>query len=161
MHTLLFIGSTNLYRSRFCEHLFNHLATQQALDWQAISRGVALKNGMGNVGPISPDVTRGLHYRGIATPLTVFRDPLQLTEPDLRLADTSIVVDGDALWVPMNRRFPAWVDSVHYWQIGDLSVTPVETALALAERNIRTCIHQLAQSPLLPLESQPNPVAIF
>jgi protein-tyrosine phosphatase len=41
---------SNYYRSRIAELLFNHLAKQRGLDWQATSRGLALERGVNNVG---------------------------------------------------------------------------------------------------------------
>jgi hypothetical protein len=37
---MLFLCTGNYYRSRFAELLFNHLAKQRGLDWQATSRGL-------------------------------------------------------------------------------------------------------------------------
>ena len=146
MHTLLFICTTNYYRSRFCEHLFNHLASQQHLDWTAISRGAATELGGRNIGPISPETTRGLHHRGSATPFEVFRYPLKLTETDLQTAADIIALDEAELRPHLELKFPAWADQVTYWQIGDRPVATIEKALALAEQNISTLIQKLSKA---------------
>ena len=58
MSTVLFVCTANYYRSRFAEHLFNHLAGPAQSQWTASSRGVATELGAGNVGPISPYAVR-------------------------------------------------------------------------------------------------------
>ena len=55
---MLFLCTGNYYRSRFAELLFNHLAKQRGLDWQATSRGLALERGANNVGSISQHTLR-------------------------------------------------------------------------------------------------------
>jgi len=143
MPHVLFICTANYYRSRFCEHLFNHLANQQHLTWTATSGGVALELGSDNVGPISPFTIQGLQARGVPRP-AAFRDPRQVTEQDLKSADQIIVLDEQEHRPHMETKFPAWTDQVTYWQVGDLHVATIEDALALAERKIKTLIQQLS-----------------
>ena len=52
MKQVLFLCSANFYRSRFAEHLFNHLAPEAGLKWRAQSRGLMVGH-WGDVGPIS------------------------------------------------------------------------------------------------------------
>ncbi len=54
MKKILFLCTGNYYRSRFAEKLFNNLATQKNLDWEADSRGLAIERGVNNVGAMSP-----------------------------------------------------------------------------------------------------------
>jgi len=143
MKTVLFICTANFYRSRFCEYWFNHLAQQQHLDWTATSRAVMSELGGGNLGPISPHALRGLLARGVPFPET-FRDPMQLTEPDLRLAQHIIALDEEEHRPFMELRFAAWANKVTYWHVGDLHLKTMEEALALADRNVRELIQQLA-----------------
>ena len=117
MQSVLFICTANYYRSRFCEHLFNHLANQQNLNWTATSRAVAFELGTGNVGPISKYALEGLQIRGVALPDQI-RVPQQLTEADLQSADVIIVLDEDEHRPYMNMKFPDWADKVTYWHIG-------------------------------------------
>ncbi len=63
--TVLFLCTGNYYRSRFAELLFNHLASQNKLEWIAISRGLALERGAHNIGPISKDTVEALAERGV------------------------------------------------------------------------------------------------
>ena len=64
--TILFFCTGNYYRSRFAELLFNHLASQNKLEWIAISRGLALERGAHNIGPISKDTVEALAERGVS-----------------------------------------------------------------------------------------------
>ena len=141
MSQCLFICTANYYRSRFCEHLFNHLAQQHHLPCTATSRGVATELGAGNVGPISPHTIRGLQDRGVPLPDS-FRDPVQLTEADLEAAAHIILLDRQEHVPLMEMRFPNWTDKVTYWHVGDLEVATSEEALALAEQKVRELVRQ-------------------
>ena len=57
---LLFLCTGNYYRSRFAEILFNSVAQQEGLPWEAGSRGLALERGFNNVGPIAKSVVQAL-----------------------------------------------------------------------------------------------------
>ena len=145
MQTVLFICTANYYRSRFCEHWFNHLATQQHRDCVATSRAVALELGAENVGPISPLAIQGLRDRGVQLP-DQFRTPQQLTTTDLQSATHVIVLDADEHRPHMATKFPDWADRVTYWSVGDLHVATPALALATAEREVRALIDRLASS---------------
>ena len=151
MHKVLFICTANYYRSRFCEHLFNHLANQQHLNWTATSRAVALELGIGNIGTISEYAIEGLQARGVPLP-DQYRHPQQLTNGDLQSADVIIVLDENEHRPYMNMKFPDWANRVTYWQVGDLHVATSEEALAMAERDIRDLIQRL------PLQRRPDVV---
>ena len=145
MQTALFICTANYYRSRFCEHLFNHLAAQHHLDCVATSRAVALELGAENVGPISPLAVQELQVRGVPLP-EQFRPPRQLTEADLASAEPVIVLDADEHRPLMAKKFPEWADRVTYWTVGDLHVTTPALAMAMAEREIRALVDRLASA---------------
>jgi protein-tyrosine phosphatase len=80
--TILFLCTGNYYRSRFAEELFNHHAELAGLDWVAQSRGLALKRGAHNVGPISPFALHALKET-VITPRGADRFPRQCTVDDL------------------------------------------------------------------------------
>ena len=157
MQTVLFICTANYYRSRFCEHWFNHLATQQHRDCVATSRAVALELGAENVGPISPLAIQGLRDRDVQLP-DQFRAPQQVATTDLQSATHIIVLDADEHRPYMAAKFPDWANRVTYWSVGDLHVATPEQALALAEQNVRAFIQQLA-SPTAPTESDESSTA--
>jgi protein-tyrosine phosphatase len=142
MRKLLFICSANYYRSRFAELLFNHLAAQSHLDWKAESRGVAPELGLGNIGRISPHTIRGLQTRGVKLPSDI-RDPLPLTEEDLKQADLIVLLDEAEHRPYMQERFPGWADKVTYWHVADLHMATTEDALTVAEVEIRALVERL------------------
>ncbi len=139
---LLFLCTGNYYRSRFAEHLFNSLASQYHLDWQATSRGVATEFGIGNVGPISSFARQGLAARGIMLEENL-RMPMQLQEPELAQADRIIALNKAEHRPQIVKRFPAWVDRIEYWHIPDLDVTAADVALPAIERQVHELIRQL------------------
>lgn len=143
MRKLLFICSANYYRSRFAELLFNHLAAQSHLNWTTESRGVAPELGIGNVGPISIHTIRGLQARGVKLPSDI-RDPMPLTEEDLKQANLIVVLDEAEHRPYMEERFLGWADKVTYWHVADLDAATTEEALAVAEGEIRALVDRLA-----------------
>ncbi|MBW4659829.1 MAG: low molecular weight phosphatase family protein [Drouetiella hepatica Uher 2000/2452] len=142
MKTILFLCTGNYYRSRFSEHWFNHLATQQNLDWRATSRGLGLHRENNNVGAVSPDVIAVLKERGVQVPDSL-RNPTQVTDTDLRAADHIIAVDEPEHRPLVIAQFPEWVDTVEYWRVRDLDETTTESPLIQLERNIQKLVELL------------------
>jgi protein-tyrosine-phosphatase len=140
--TVLFLCTGNYYRSRFAEELFNHLAAEAGLDWQAVSRGVALERGLHNVGPISPHVLEGLRARGIAV-RGADRFPAQLRQEELALADRIVALKEDEHRPLLVERYPGWADRVEYWHIDDLYDTPAGQAVSEMERKVADLIRRL------------------
>ncbi len=60
MKKVLFLCTSNYDHSRFAELLFNAVAIEQGLDWQASSRGLATERGTHPIGSISPKVVKAL-----------------------------------------------------------------------------------------------------
>jgi len=141
--TVLFLCTGNYYRSRFAEELFNHLAAEAGLDWQAASRGIALELGVNNVGPISAHALRSLEACGIAVQ-RVERFPTQLRAEELGRADQVIALKEAEHRPLLQARFPGWADRVEYWHIDDLYDTPAGQALPEMERNVRNLIWRLS-----------------
>jgi len=132
MQTVLFLCSGNYYRSRFADAYFNHRASCSALPWQAVSRGFRLNPK--NLGAVSPFTIEGLSALGLV-PSPSWRPPQVLREEDLRSAAHIVAVKEAEHRGMMRHYFPAWVDSVEYWQIDDVDVAEPALALpALADR---------------------------
>ena len=142
MQTVLFLCSGNFYRSRFAEHLFNHLAATHNLDWQATSGGLAVAEHLNNVGPISPLTIAALQARDIAIP-NEFRDPHFIEEVDLAHADLIVAVKNTEHRPMLAERFPGWEDSVRFWEIHDLDCAGAEEALPALETHVATLIEEL------------------
>jgi len=140
--TILFLCTGNYYRSRFAEELFNHWAAEAGMEWQAVSRGIAIEMGVNNVGPISAHALRGLQDLGI-TARGAERFPAQLKTEELALAKRIIALKEAEHRPLLLERFPEWAGRVEYWHVDDLYDTPAGQAVPEMERNVRRLIQQL------------------
>jgi len=145
--TVLFLCTGNYYRSRFAELLFNHLAPLRDLDWQATSRGLALKRGVNNVGAISQHTLAALAARAVALEAQA-RYPLALHETDLAGADYIVAVNRHEHLPILERKFPQWAKQVEFWQVLDLDFATPEEALGQLERNLRQLMNHLFEAAM-------------
>jgi protein-tyrosine phosphatase len=143
MQKLLFLCTGNYYRSRFAEHLFNHLAVKAGLDWQADSRALALERGVNNVGPISPYAIAQLELLGIKIAENE-RFPMSASDADFATADRAIALDESEHRPLMSDLYPQREAAVEYWLVHDVDITPATTALTEIEKRIRQLVTELA-----------------
>ncbi len=115
---ILFLCTGNYYRSRFAEVRFNALAGRAGLAWRAISRGLALERGAGNVGPMARSAVEALAALGCAT-ADCQRMPAPVTAADLAAADRIIALKDEEHRPLIAERHPAWAEKVEYWNIND------------------------------------------
>ena len=141
MKQVLFLCSGNYYRSRFAEHLFNHLAQRDSLPWRADSRGLRVGH-WGNIGPISRFAVEALTRCGIVTS-GAHRQPQPLTLPDLADSDLVVAVKEAEHRSLMAEQFPFWTDRVEYWHVDDLDCAEPEQALPILEKNVRALVGRL------------------
>ncbi|AFY56489.1 protein-tyrosine-phosphatase [Rivularia sp. PCC 7116] len=142
MKKVLFLCTGNYYRSRFAEKLFNDLASQKNLSWEADSRGLALERGVNNIGAISRYAVVALKQRGITiTPEERF--PKSAITEDFQQFDLVIAVDESEHRSLMQERFPQWLNNIEYWLIHDIDKTSPEEALGELEKKVRDLISQL------------------
>ena len=146
-HRLLFLCTGNYYRSRFSEALFNSLATRAELNWTADSRGLAVDQGLNNVGPISAHALRGLEIRGVVA--EVGRFPEQVQERDLRSADLVIALNEAEHRALLDDRFPSWTETDEYWQVEDLGRAAAKDAMAEMEEQTNKLIVRLTQGMIM------------
>jgi protein-tyrosine phosphatase len=141
MKQVIFLCSANFYRSRFAEHLFNHLAPATGLAWRAQSRGL-LVGFWGDVGPISDYTIEALSQRGI--PLDPdHRHPKPLTRADLMSAELVVAVKEVEHRPLMREQFADWEDQVEYWDVDDLDCATPDVALPYLEERVRGLIARL------------------
>jgi protein-tyrosine phosphatase len=138
---MLFLCTGNYYRSRFAELLFNHLAKQLGLDWQATSRGLALERG-NNAGSISQHTLAGLAARGIAL-LGEVRRPHALNESDLASAHHIVAVNRAEHLPILERKFPQCVEQVEFWHVHDCDFATPDDALAQIESSVLGLINRV------------------
>lgn len=141
---VLFLCTGNYYRSRFAEHVFNHLAEGRQLDWRAYSRGLAIELVDSRAGPISPHTRAGLAERGISLGSGV-RGPIALAEDDLERADHIVALKRQEHWPLLSRRFPRWVDRVEFWQVDDVDCASPVKALPQIEVLVVGLLGRLAR----------------
>lgn len=145
MKKILFLCTGNYYRSRFSEKIFNHLATQENLNWEADSSGLALERGVNNVGAISRYAVAALKQRGIEiSPEERF--PKSPVAEDFQKFDLVIAVDESEHRPLMQERFPEFLDKIEYWLIHDIDKTSPEEALGELDKKVQNLIQGLAES---------------
>lgn len=141
MRTVLFLCTGNYYRSRFAEIVFNALAAERRLLWQADSR--ALNPSPFNIGAISQHCLHGLGEHGFVPPVEI-RYPRRLAAADLAAAQKVIAVK-EAEHRPLVRaQFPDWEHAVEYWHVHDLDCAEPETALPQLLAHVRALIDRCA-----------------
>jgi protein-tyrosine phosphatase len=141
LKTVVFVCTGNYYRSRFSECLFNALAVEKGLPWQATSRGLRSWMADGQ-GPISEFTVERLTARGIALDEPI-RFPLPLTLEDLENADLVVAVKEAEHRAMMEEQFSAWVDRIEYWAVDDLDCAPPDDALPVCEACVETLVERL------------------
>lgn len=142
---VLFLCSGNYYRSRFAEHLFNHLVEGTGLGYAADSAGLWPNCRTRNVGPIAPHTVEALRTRGVPLP-DEHRDPRDVTEDDIRTAAVTVALKEAEHRLLVAARFPALLDRVEFWHVHDIDAAPPSEAMPALERNVRSLIARLAQA---------------
>jgi protein-tyrosine phosphatase len=146
MRTVLFLCTGNYYRSRFAEHVFNHLTGERKVNWQAISRGLSTAIGPWKTGPISHYALQALASRGIATNLP-HREPLYCCANDLTSADLVIALKQAEHQPLLDQQFPHLADRVEYWHVHDIDVASPDQALVELEQLVAALVNRLASQP--------------
>jgi protein-tyrosine phosphatase len=141
---VLFLCTGNYYRSRFAEILFNHLARERGMTWRAASRGLDLKIGTRNVGPISVHARDACAARGLPLPEPL-RVPLALHEDDLRAASLVVAVKQAEHQPYLARLFPDWADRVRFWNVHDLDAAPACDAMRELDGLVRGLVAELGR----------------
>ena len=144
-HRLLFLCTGNYYRSRFAEILFNSLAAQHQLAWQADSRGLALDLAGGNFGPMAFPAFETLRARGVRC-ASMERFPKPVSEADFRSANLTIALDEEEHRPMMRARFPEWENKIDYWMVHDLDKWDPQTTLAAIENCVGSLVENILEN---------------
>jgi protein-tyrosine phosphatase len=140
--SVLFLCTSNYYRSRYAEELFNHLAKIEGSAWRALSRGAAEKGSPDNVGPMSPFAREALDAKGIA-PEGATRDPQPCSLADFAQARRVIALKEAEHRPLIERRFPEIADRVVYWHVDDVEFAHPTVALAMIDEHVRDLVSKL------------------
>ncbi|MDX2023336.1 MAG: low molecular weight phosphatase family protein [Deltaproteobacteria bacterium] len=140
---VLFLCTGNYYRSRFAEHIFNHLATAARLPLVADSAGLAPQCWTRNPGDLSPHTVAALRARNIAAHL---RPPRDVAAADFA-AFTRIIAMKEAEHRPMvEQRFGGFAQQVQYWAFDDIEDQPPEVVVPAIEARVRALLVELTGS---------------
>jgi protein-tyrosine phosphatase len=145
--TILFLCTGNYYRSRFAEELFNHHAERTRLDWIALSRGLELEHGTGNIGPMSPYALHALKQLAIVA-RGADRFPEQCTAGNLATADLIVAVKEAEHRPLISKRFPEWEHLVDYWNVDDIEEAKPAEALKLLSQEVQTLLLRFCRAPI-------------
>jgi len=140
---VLFLCSGNYYRSRFAEHLFNHLAAASGLLYRADSAGLWPECHTRNPGPMSHESIAALKERGIVLPSTL-RSPRDVQASEIAAAALTIALKEAEHRSIVMERFPALLHRVEFWQVDDVDCAPPSVALPMIEGHVRELVARLA-----------------
>jgi predicted translation initiation factor SUI1 len=118
--SILFLCTGNYYRSRFAEIFFNSVATKLGLPWRAVSRGLALERGAGNVGPMAKSAIKELESKGIRASTEFARAPLPASPADFAKADYIVALQHSEHLPLLQERHPAWIEKTEFWDVDDV-----------------------------------------
>jgi low molecular weight protein-tyrosine phosphatase len=141
---VLFLCSGNYYRSRFAEHLFNHLAETEHLAYRADSAGLWPDCHKHNPGPISPHTIAALTERGIAIP-ALLRAPRDVLQSDIEHSAITVAMKAAEHRPIVMTRFPSLLDRIEFWHVDDVADAPPSIALPMIERLVRELVQRLRQ----------------
>lgn len=137
---ILFVCTGNYYRSRFAESYFNWKATNSALPWQAVSRGLRLVSGRKGISEL---VQQELTSMGVPDSRTI-SDPQQLTKQDLLTSDYVVILDEEEHRPMMEQQFPGMtLNHVHYWHIQDYPYMHAHEACSAMAAKIDSLVTEL------------------
>lgn len=140
MKRCLFICTGNYYRSRYAEAVFNFKALEIGLEWQAISRGLAIHLVQGDLSPQTQKMMEEKQIPRAATGET----RVQIKEVDFRGAQKVIALQHHEHYPMMQRQFADWADKIEYWDVADIEFVSPQFALKRIEQLAEELIAQLS-----------------
>ena len=147
--TILFLCSGNYYRSRFAEHLFNHLVANTAIMHRADSAGLWPNCRQHNPGPIAHQTVTALRERGVSLPQS-HRIPRDVVEADIRGAALTIALKEAEHRPVVMQRFPHLIERIEFWHVHDVEDAPPSQAIPLIESEVRALIARLLDGDFEP-----------
>jgi predicted translation initiation factor SUI1 len=149
---VLFLCTGNYYRSRFAECLFNSVAANMGLPWQATSRGLALERGSANIGAMASAAVEALRARGFRDHQSLARMPAAVTGEDLQHAARIIALKHAEHHPLVQERFPDWTEKIEFWHVDD-----DHGALRHIEREVMALVARLLGGGNRPDVPEPAP----
>ena len=139
---VLFLGITNHCASRFAEIMFNHLASEQLLNYYSLSRGIMMQH---HQEPIDPKTVTALTARGILMNGHL-RYPETLKAKDIQHSDYIVLISGSEVAQRLNRARGIEEKEIILWNFNNVgSLLPHELYPAL-EAEVYLLIRRLQQN---------------
>jgi protein-tyrosine phosphatase len=144
---VLFLGVTNHCASRFAEIMFNHIASEQLLNFYSVSRGVMTGHPSD---PIDPRTFNALKIRGIPMSANL-RKPKTLRVEDLKVSSHIVLVSGSELSPRIARAKHIEGKEMISWNFNNAgSLSPSQLFPAL-EAEVYLLVRRLQQRQLTPV----------
>ena len=121
---VLFLGTSNRYRSRIAEIAFNAVAAKMGLPWRAQSRGLAVDPDA-KAQALPSAAIQALQAQGIRLIETAFI-PKAATSADFENAALAVALNREEHQPLLIEKFPDRVEKVEFWQIGEGSEAPAK-----------------------------------
>jgi len=138
---VLFLGMTNHCASRFAEIMFNHLASEQLLNYYSFSRGIMVQH---HQEPIDPKTVTALTARGVLMTGNL-RNPEALKTKDIQHCDYIVLISGSELAQRLSRAQGIEDKEIILWDFNDVgSLLPYQLYPAL-EAEVYLLIRRLQQ----------------
>ncbi len=146
MDTILFLCTGNYYRSRYAEIIFNWFASPLDCNWNAISRGLDLKKGINNTGPLSSTAADRIKQKGIPFSDAMSRMPVQVDISDLNKSKLIIALQKSEHRPYINMLFPEWENRITFWNVADVQPDLLYDPLIEIENNVIALINELIRN---------------
>ncbi len=155
---VLFICTGNYYRSRFAEAVCNYEARRNKLPVRAFSRGLAIH--LVQSGELSFFTAEALRNRNIDLCHTGSAR-VQLDKTDLEASDIRIALKESEHRPMMRKMFPAWENSLEYWDFEDIvEGAPPDHVLPAIEARVKGLLFDISRKAGIPAFSRSESVAV-
>jgi protein-tyrosine phosphatase len=139
---VLFLSNDNQCCGRFCEELFNHLARQRGLHWEAISRGLQPASAGRWTYPMSPIAIDFLRRRRVRARNNL-RPPLSVTHLDFQVSRVVVALDEAQHRPIVEQDWRQYAEWVSYWQGGVLDERPPADTFQRLDGRLERLVEQL------------------
>lgn len=115
LKTLLFLCKDNHSTSRLAEIVFENEGQKMEVAWTAKSAGFEVNDG--NHGPMCASALESLQSIGANDTQRSTREPVKVTDADLKTADLVIVLRKKGEPDFLRHQFPSWRGNVEVWEL--------------------------------------------
>ena len=142
---VLFLGISNHCASRFAEIMFNHIASEQLLNYFGVSRGVMTKH---HKHPIDTRTISALTARGVPMSGNL-RTPRTLKSQDLNGSEYIVLVSGSELTQRVSRSKIVEGKEIIQWNFKDVGALSPSQLFPALEAEVYLLVRRLQQQQLV------------